>query len=85
MGIFQPQAIGSLAVNTKEKKQRTLVQVVRPPADEILISEVQRARLQTLYAEKALVERTIHLIKTMQALEIIGKSGSPVTVNARND
>lgn len=55
----------------KITKQRTIVQVVRPPADEVLINDVQHARLQALYAEKALIERTIHLIKTMQSLGII--------------
>lgn len=60
------------------KKQRPVVQILLPPAeDSTLIKNVRMARLNTLYAEKAIIERTIHLIKTMGRLGLIQAPGLP--------
>lgn len=66
----------------KEKKQRPVVQILPPPPqDEALVNKVMTARLNTLYAEKALIERTIHLITTMLSLGMIKSVCSSETVS----
>ena len=68
-------------MNEKQKKQRPVVQILPPPPeDAALIDKVRAARLAALYAEKALIERTIHLIKTMGTLGIINSPGLTETV-----
>lgn len=63
-------------------KKRTIINIQpRPLEDSGLIDNVRGARLATLYAEKALIERTIHLIKTMGTLGIIDAPGLPPSGN----
>lgn len=64
-------------------KQRRVVQILpRPPEDAALIDSVRLARLNALYAEKALIERTIHLIKTMGTLGIINAPGLTASIGS---